>query len=53
MFAFVLKLQTDIPIPIFNFFHAPYIPINDAVDANIQPKSGTQPNWKHLADAQF
>ena len=51
------KLQMDIPIPISNFFRTPYIPIKDAVDRfqfqYIQPKSGTQPNWKHLADAQF
>ena len=43
----------DIPIPISNFFHAPYIPIKDAVDGfqfQYTTKIKTQPNRKHLND---
>ena len=38
---FLRKPQTDIPIPVSNFFRAPYIPIKRTFNSNKQPKSGT------------
>ena len=51
------KPQTDIPIliSIFNItgLYGVLMSVLGFSKYNIQPKSGTQPNWKHLADARF